>query len=42
MKIDEKGHADCAVGLGAREMPAPVKLVMRLAAGVMTRAAYRL
>ncbi len=42
MKIDEKGHADCAVALGAREMPAPVKLVMRLAAGVMTRTAYRL
>jgi 3-demethoxyubiquinol 3-hydroxylase len=42
MKIDEMRHADTAVGLGARELPAPVKLVMRLAAGVMTRAAYYL
>ena len=42
MKVDEKNHADMAVELGAREMPAPVKLAMRLAAGVMTRTAYRL
>lgn len=42
MKIDEKGHADTAVALGACAMPVPVKLAMRLAAGVMTRTAYRL
>ena len=41
MKIDEKSHADMAVELGARDMPAPLKVAMRLAAGVMTRTAYR-
>ena len=42
MKADEMRHADTAVGLGARELPASVKLAMRMAAGVMTRAAYYL
>jgi 3-demethoxyubiquinol 3-hydroxylase len=42
MRTDEMRHADTAVGLGARELPAPAKLAMRLAAGVMTRVAYRL
>ena len=42
MKTDEMRHADTAVGLGARELPGPVKLAMRLAAGVMTRTAYYL
>ena len=40
MKTDEMRHADTAVSLGARELPFAVKLAMRLAAGVMTRAAY--
>ena len=42
MKADEMRHADTAVGLGARELPVPVKLAMRMAAGAMTRAAYYL
>jgi len=40
MKIDEISHAETAVRLGARELPPPVKAAMKLAAGVMTRAAY--
>lgn len=40
MKADEIGHAQTAVGLGARELPAAVRQAMRLAAGVMTRTAY--
>jgi len=40
MKTDEMRHADTAVSLGARELPFAVKLAMRLASGVMTRAAY--
>ena len=40
MKIDEAAHAETAVRLGARELPPPVKVAMKLAAGVMTRAAY--
>ena len=40
MKIDEISHAEMAVRLGARELPLPVKAAMKLAAGVMTRAAY--
>jgi len=42
MKIDEVSHAETASMLGAQEMPAGVKTVMRLAAGVMTRTAYYL
>ena len=42
MKEDEKRHAEMAIGLGARELPGGVKAMMRLAAGVMTRTAYRL
>jgi 3-demethoxyubiquinol 3-hydroxylase len=42
MKIDERVHADTAVGFGAWELPVPVKVVMRLAASVMTRTAYYL
>ena len=41
MQRDEAGHARTAAQLGARELPAPVKLAMRLAARVMTSAAYR-
>ena len=40
MKIDEASHAETAVRLGARELPRPIKVAMKLAAGVMTRIAY--
>jgi ubiquinone biosynthesis monooxygenase Coq7 len=40
MKIDEVSHAETAVRLGARELPLPVKMAMKLAAGVMTRTTY--
>lgn len=42
MKADEAAHADSALALGARELPTPIKQAMRLAAGLMTRTAYRL
>ncbi len=42
MKIDEASHADAALFLGARDLPTPVKGLMRLVAGVMTRTAYYL
>lgn len=42
MKLDEASHAETAVRLGARDLPAGVKAGMRLAAGVMTGAAYYL
>ncbi|MCC4118296.1 2-polyprenyl-3-methyl-6-methoxy-1,4-benzoquinone monooxygenase [Aromatoleum toluclasticum] len=41
MKLDEARHADTAIGLGAQELPGPVKAAMKLAARVMTSAAYR-
>jgi ubiquinone biosynthesis monooxygenase Coq7 len=41
MKDDEAGHADMAGQLGARELPLPVKLAMKLTAKVMTTVAYR-
>lgn len=40
MRADEVGHAETAVRLGARELPAPVKHGMRLAARLMTTTAY--
>ena len=40
MKHDEIEHAHTAVGLGAKELPAPIRLFMKLAAGAMTRTAY--
>ena len=40
MKIDESKHADTAVALGAAELPAPVRGLMRVMAGVMTKTAY--
>lgn len=40
MKTDEASHADTAVRLGGRELPAPVKGAMRLMSQVMTRTAY--
>jgi len=42
MQEEEAGHRATALGLGAAELPAPAKAAMRLAAGLMTRVAYRL
>ncbi len=42
MRLDEAGHAQTAVRLGARELPAPVKLAMLLASKLMKGAAYRI
>jgi len=42
MKADEIVHAEMAVRLGAKELPSAVKGVMRMAAKVMTTAAYHL
>lgn len=40
MKVDEVNHAEMAVSLGARELPAPAKTIMRLVAKAMTTTAY--
>lgn len=40
MYVDETQHAEMAVGLGAAELPLPVKLAMQLSGKVMTRTAY--
>jgi ubiquinone biosynthesis monooxygenase Coq7 len=40
MKTDEMRHAETARYHGARELPAPVKLVMKLSSQVMTRLSY--
>jgi ubiquinone biosynthesis monooxygenase Coq7 len=42
MRADEAKHRETAIRLGAAELPAPVKLAMRLAAKVMTTTAYRI
>jgi len=42
MRLDEAQHAETAQSLGAAELPAPVRLAMKLASGVMTTVAYRL
>ncbi len=42
MRDDEIAHANAARDLGASELPAPVKTVMKLMAKVMTGTAYRL
>lgn len=42
MRKDEIQHAETAIRYGAAELPAPVKLAMKLAAKVMTKAAYRI
>ena len=42
MAREEAGHAAMARRLGAIELPAPVKLGMKLASRVMTKLAYRL
>jgi ubiquinone biosynthesis monooxygenase Coq7 len=41
MRADEARHRDTALRLGAADLPAPVKLAMRLASRVMTTIAYR-
>ena len=41
MRDDEIAHANAARDLGASELPAPVKTVMKLMAKVMTGTAYR-
>ena len=40
MYVDEVGHSDMAVELGAAELPLPVKLAMRGMSKVMTRTVY--
>ena len=40
MREDEVAHADTAVALGAKELPAPVKWAMRAMSKVMTGTAY--
>jgi ubiquinone biosynthesis monooxygenase Coq7 len=40
MQSDEAGHARTAEAIGARELPDPVKAVMRVAARVMTSTSY--
>lgn len=42
MANDEASHADTAKELGAEELPAPAKAIMKLAAKVMTRTAHYL
>jgi ubiquinone biosynthesis monooxygenase Coq7 len=41
MRADEAKHRDTALGLGAAELPSPVKAAMRLASRLMTTVAYR-
>ncbi|MGI9318268.1 MAG: 2-polyprenyl-3-methyl-6-methoxy-1,4-benzoquinone monooxygenase [bacterium] len=40
MKQDESAHARMATDAGAAELPAPIKSLMKIASGVMTRTAY--
>lgn len=40
MKEDELAHAETALGLGAVELPAPVKVAMKASSRVMTGVAY--
>jgi ubiquinone biosynthesis monooxygenase Coq7 len=42
MRGDEAKHRDTALELGAAELPRPIRRLMRLASGVMTRIAYRI
>ena len=42
MRADEARHRQTAVGLGAAELPSPVRAAMRLASKVMTSVAYRI
>ena len=40
MKEDEAKHAEEAVDAGAAELPPPVRSLMKIASGIMTRTAY--
>jgi 3-demethoxyubiquinol 3-hydroxylase len=40
MRLDEARHATTAVEHGAAELPLPVKGLMRIASGIMTRSSY--
>lgn len=40
MKVDEVAHAETALALGGRTLPAPVGVAMKLASRVMTRTVY--
>lgn len=42
MRLDEIAHAETAMRLGARELPLPTVLLMKLASRIMTRTAYYL
>jgi ubiquinone biosynthesis monooxygenase Coq7 len=42
MRDEEATHAETAIAQGGAELPAPVRLAMRLAAKVMTTATFRL
>lgn len=42
MRTEEARHRETAIRLGAAEMPAPMKLAMRLASKVMTGVSYHL
>ena len=42
MMDDERRHGTRAVEAGGRPLPAPVRIAMRVAAGVMTTTAYRI
>jgi 3-demethoxyubiquinol 3-hydroxylase len=42
MRADEAKHRRTAVGLGAAELPSPVRVAMRFASKVMTTVAYRI
>ena len=41
MKTDEMAHADAAMAMGAKELPVPVKQMMKLSAKLMTKLAYK-
>lgn len=42
MQADERGHAETALRLGARKLPAPLRVGMKLMARVMTTTAHRI
>lgn len=42
MRLDEIKHAETAVDFGAADLPAPVRLAMKLTGQIMTRTAYRI
>jgi ubiquinone biosynthesis monooxygenase Coq7 len=40
MKVDEMRHAETATHYGARDLPGPIRLAMKLSSKVMTRLSY--